>query len=268
MPAGGAIYVSQDGTCRLTGNLFIDNQATGAGSGGGGLYLYTKAATIENNFFAHNTALMGGGMSGVLKPSASTWKLTNNTLWHNNATGQHGGGGAYIGSYTDGATITITNNIIRDNSSGGPGDDLRVDTDSDQNNTGTTVNLNYNLLGPHTSFASGHSDDLYITNTGNYHHHANGTDDPRLKTDGHLPSGSPAINKGICGRWFNDMQGHRFYYRTAPMDDRDGDPRPGTGATGGCDIGADEYRFPWPMFLPAIVRPHLNPYSIPVHPGF
>ncbi len=212
---------------------------------------------------------MGGGMLGILDSSTTTWKLTNNTLWRNDAAGQHGGGGAYIGSYTDGATITITNNIIRNNSSGAQGDDLRIETDMDDNGVGSTVNLNYNLLGPHTSFASGHSDDLYITNTDYYHHNGNGIDDPRLKDDGHLPSGSLAINRGICGTWYYNWQTHKIEYRRiAPMDDRDGDPRPGTGATGGCDIGADEYRFPWPMFLPAIVRPRLNPFSIPVHPSF
>ena len=268
--AGGAIWgQSVHGACELTGNLIIDNQATGDGSGGGGTYLFSKKATIENNFFANNRAFVGGGMSGTLASSATTWTLTNNTLWRNHATGQHGGGGASISSFNNDAIITITNNIIQNNSSGGPtGDDLRINTDMDGDGTGSTVNLSYNLLGPHSDFASGHSDDLYITNTDHYHHHDNGTDDPRLRDDGHLPPGSPAINRGICGMWIPLSPTKRFYYRIAPLTDRDGDPRPGDGATGGCDIGADEYHFPWSMFLPAIVRPHLNLFSIPTHPHF
>ena len=273
---GGAIWGrALQGSCRLSGNLIIDNMAFnrniwGGGSRGGGTYLNSKKAIIENNFFVNNRALMGGGLQGKLASSATTWKLTNNTLWRNHATDPGGGGGAGINIFNDDANITITNNIIRDNSSGGPtGDDLWIGTDMDGNGTASTVNLKYNLLGPHSDFASGHSDDLYITNTDHYHHHDNGTDDPRLRDNGHLPSGSPAINRGICGMWIIDpVHGNRFYYRIAPQTDRDGDPRPGNGATGGCDIGADEYHFPWPMFLPAIVRPHLNPFSIPTHPSF
>ena len=271
---GGAVacFATPQGTCRITGNLIIGNRATryGGGGSGGGIYIDgAMKVTLENNYIVDNSAIRGGGIYGYLSPSNRTWELTNNTLWRNHAAGLYGGG-ANIASDSDDTTITIINNIIRDNSSGGAaGDDLRIDTDMNGNNTASTVNLNYNLLGPHSDFASGHSDDLYITNTDNYHHHDNGTDDPRLRDDGHLPSGSPAINRGICGTWYYNWRTHKIEYRRiAPLTDRDGDPRPGDGATDGCDIGADEYHFPWPMFLPAIVRPHLNPFSIPVHPGF
>ena len=50
--------------------------------------------------------------------------------------------------------------------------------------------------------------------------------DPQLTADGHLPSGSPAVDAGTCA--------------AAPADDIDTDRRPG-GAT--CDIGADEFTF-------------------------
>ncbi len=75
--------------------------------------------------------------------------------------------------------------------------------------------------------------------------------DPRLDTSGHLHNGSVAIDSGICG--FNAFG----YHRIAPYEDMDGDKRPGDGESLGCDIGADEFHaFPWPAFLPAIVRPH------------
>ena len=270
---GGVGLSAPNGSVHVNGNLFIGNQAGDSSNFGfgGGMDLVAQEVEISNNYLADNRATVGGGIDGTVQPASSItqWRITNNTLSHNHATGSFGGG-IMIESYNDLNEITITNNIIRDNSSGGAtGDDLRIITDMDGNGTGSTVNLNYNLLGPNTNFASGHSDDLYITNTDHYHHHDNGTDDPRLRDDGHLPSGSPAINRGICGMWIIDpLHGNRIYYRIAPLTDRDGDPRPGNGATGGCDIGADEYHFPWPMFLPAIVRPHLNPFSIPTHPGF
>jgi hypothetical protein len=61
------------------------------------------------------------------------------------------------------------------------------------------------------------------------------------------PGGSPVINAGICGL----HKGH-FYIRFTPYDDIDGDKRPGDEQESGCDIGADEYHFSWPMFIPAV----------------
>ena len=92
--------------------------------------------------------------------------------------------------------------------------------------------------------------------------------DPLLNSTYHLKKGSPAIDAGICGAWINNG-GNLTYERIAPYDDIDGDKRPGFGKVSGCDIGADEFKpFSWPMFLPAIVRPHLNPYTIPITPRF
>jgi len=65
---------------------------------------------------------------------------------------------------------------------------------------------------------------------------------PQLTSDGHLCTGSPAVDAGIC--------------TGAPTTDYDGDPRP-QGA--GCDIGADEYDTGVTpglstLFLPLILR--------------
>ncbi|MFH2124252.1 MAG: hypothetical protein ABIJ50_12320 [Pseudomonadota bacterium] len=72
--------------------------------------------------------------------------------------------------------------------------------------------------------------------------------DPLLNATYHLSGASPAKDKGICG---SNMF---IYSRIAPYDDIDGDPRPGYGILSGCDIGADEYRFPWIMFNPAFTK--------------
>ena len=101
--------------------------------------------------------------------------------------------------------------------------------------------------------------DVHYTST----HQINGG--LQLDSSYHQKKGSETIDAGLCGEWDQFFS----YKRIAPYVDIDGDKRPGFGKTLGCDIGADEYKpFPWPMFLPAIVRPHLNPYTIPTTPRF
>ena len=73
--------------------------------------------------------------------------------------------------------------------------------------------------------------------------------DAKLNSTYHLTSGSPAKNAGICG--YLTGGGPYQYHRIAPYDDIDGDKRPGWGKLMGCDVGADEYRFPWILFNPA-----------------
>lgn len=70
------------------------------------------------------------------------------------------------------------------------------------------------------------------------------TADPRLSTSYQLQNGSPAIDKGMVTNVTTDI---------------DGDPRP---AGGGYDIGADEYRFPWTVFIPVFL---LNRGQIPTN---
>jgi hypothetical protein len=75
-----------------------------------------------------------------------------------------------------------------------------------------------------------------------------------LNADYHLSGASPAKDKGICGLKIALLGGGFFYSRIAPYDDLDGDLRPGYGIISGCDIGADEYRFPWILFNPAFIK--------------
>ncbi len=73
--------------------------------------------------------------------------------------------------------------------------------------------------------------------------------DPGLDSTYHLTSGFAAKDAGLCG--YLTGSGPFQYHRVAPDEDIDGDPRPGWGKLTGCDIGADEYRFPWILFNPA-----------------
>ncbi len=94
----------------------------------------------------------------------------------------------------------------------------------------------------------GNYDGTYTDNGGNVNA------DPLLKANNHLNLSSPAKDKAVCG-FTVQLNGSSHYIRVAPYDDIDGGPRPGWGITTSCDIGADEYRFPWILFNPAFIKP-------------
>jgi hypothetical protein len=262
---GGGIWCACDyGSVEARKNRFFANTARH----GGGAMITASTVIIENNLVSENSTEYGDGAGfhlGVLanNPDGTGFaEITNNTIWDNSSTytGQ-GGAGIYLDLLYPKSSARLTNNIIRDNISNSPGGttpegrDLHVKTAHDFS-TVSAVSLRYNILGEFADFDTGQSIDLYINDTTNYTHEGNRTADPRLTSTGHLPARSPAIDAGICGYWLTDFQGHRFYLRVAPEEDIDGDRRPGYGVVMGCDIGADEYKkFPWPMFLPALIGP-------------
>ena len=132
----------------------------------------------------------------------------------------------------------MINSILRDNISS---DSFPADLYLYENTGGTiTFNMNYCIFGEYATeagtptFASTHEVDA----------------DPGLKSTYHLTGGSPAKNAGLCG--YLTGIGPYQYHRVAPYDDIDGDQRPGWGKLMGCDIGADEYRFPWILFTPSL----------------
>lgn len=237
---GGAFAESDSGSVRLSKNTFFGNNA----HYGGGAAASSSSGLVDlsNNIFSGNTGYLGGGAFGW--SDTQSVRFTNNTLWENTA---RYGGGLYTRVVDNPARIYVNNNIIRSNSASVDGDDLYVDSDGNDDHIGSNVYLRNNDLGSNSNFNSGRSEDMFITYTDHYLQWNNITVDPRITASGHIPGCSPVIDAGICGL----HKGH-FYIRFAPYDDIDGDKRPGDEQESGCDIGADEYHFSWPMFIPAV----------------
>ncbi len=232
---GGVIVASKAGTAVITDNVFNGNHAIVLS---GGAYADTSSGTsiVTNNIFSENSAGLNGGGVGIVTYSG-TAMITNNTFIENSAT--KAGGGAIIMLNHDAAIANIYNNIFwgnMANNGGNDGNDLFVNSDQDGNGTGATISLYNNDLGPNSDLDSGQSEDLYITDTDNYHHASNIKSDPLLvdpsNGDFHLTSVSPCIDKG-----YNNAP-------ELPSKDFEGDPRiaDGNGDTNATvDIGADEF---------------------------
>jgi hypothetical protein len=225
----------------MTNNTITDNHA----SSGAGIYLYADGdvsstkltATLANNILAINQATSQGGaifaVTGGTKGEI-TLKLTNNTI-SNNEAGLKAGGISLASFDTAKITAPLKNNIVWGNT---------IDISTEQYNSSTlSVTADHSIIGEVDVSAGG----TYTNGGGNLNVN------PLLKSNCHLIGASPAKDKGICGLKIALLEGV-IYIRIAPYDDIDGDLRPGWGMTSGCDIGADEYRFPWIMFNPAFTK--------------
>ncbi|MFZ5798807.1 MAG: hypothetical protein ACOY3O_10315 [Thermodesulfobacteriota bacterium] len=217
----------------FTGNRFLNN--TAGNYNGGGIYFMASdnanlTASLINNIFAGNSAEMGGalGLQASLTGTVDI-TLTNNTMVENHS--QSGGGGILVSSQDEGdALVTIKNSIVWGNTRSTERGDLHL-LQNDPTSTASAT-ANYSLLGS------------VYAGLGSYTAVATYDRDPKLGAGYHLSSGSPARDSGQCGYDFFT------YWRVAPYDDIDGDARPGYGVLWGCDIGADEFTFPWILFSP------------------
>lgn len=215
----------------MTKNRIVDNQA----SSGGGVYFATNGATLnagmENNILAENQALSEGGAVAVAVGVSGTMELTmtNNTIINNQAATKADG----LSLYTNEGTIEafLKNTIVWEE-----GTDIFMEKAGS-----STLSLvaDYSIFGEVINVNG-----TYEDKSSNLHV------DPLVNAEYHLTGASPAKDKGLCGLTL--FFGH--YSRIAPYDDIDGDLRPGDGTILGCDIGADEYRFPWILFNPAFTR--------------
>jgi hypothetical protein len=235
--AGAGIYVSayngSDVSLTLTNNTITENQALRTG---GGIYCVPVAngakidATLENNIIAQNKAMEFGEALGVYVDNGGIMDFTliNNTISENQAGDAEQG--IYLYSRGNGAlNVELKNMIVWGN-----GTDLHLRR---HDASVLTVTSEYSIIGEEVN------ESATYTSTNNLNVN------PLLTTDYHLNGTSPAKDKGICG-----IAAPVQYFRSAPYDDIDGDLRPGWNATTGCDIGADEYRFPWILFNPALMR--------------
>jgi hypothetical protein len=195
---------------------------------------------IENTLFVSNLYKINNTGIHLYAEDTSHQKvqIVNTTITGNKCSSDQGCGVRAEGHDTSEVSLFMANTILHGNYSvNGTASDLlvhRIDSA-----TVSFVGKN-NIIGVPISIGSPD----YTTSNCIF-------GDPKLDSRYHLLAGSPAIDSGLCGYYPNDM--FPVYHRVAPFDDIDGDKRPGLFMLSGCDIGADEYyRFPWPMFLPAI----------------
>ncbi|MEN3039756.1 MAG: hypothetical protein ABDI07_11535, partial [Candidatus Kryptonium sp.] len=161
------------GHVTIEGITFQNGNISGIG---GGLSVKTGLANINltNNTFSNNRAnynnsanneYEGGSGGGVCAYSESgDITLTNNTF-SNNSANQYGGG-ADVYLWNDTATGNIYNNIFWQNTAnagGNDGDDLYVESNENNNQTPSTVNLYNNNFSGNANFQTGQSEDLFIT---------------------------------------------------------------------------------------------------------
>lgn len=154
--------------------------------------------------------------------------ITNNTLTLNSTGGR--GGGLFVSLDDDAATASIFNNIVRENTATGDGDDVFVFDDANRNNTGSPVNLFNNDLSDFFSLCvntGGCTPDISEGNNIDL-------DTPFIDAanrDFHLQEGSPCIDAGDPAA--PDL----------PDADFEGNPRDVDGDGDGTmpDMGADEF---------------------------
>ena len=211
-------------------------------------------ATIENTLIASNIVQKGHSIYiNTDFASSLTLKLVNTTITDNHSSSnKHDNGLHAIASDSSQLHIDCINTLLTDNSTSPAADLLFIQ----QNSASLAFTATHSILGDKQITGN-----VQYTSTNEVH------GDPKFDSRYHMKKGSPAIDTGICGEWILGPILH--YARIAPYDDIDGDRRPGFGKSFGCDIGADEFKkFPWPMFLPAIIHQRHIPFPIPTTPHF
>ncbi|HIB91077.1 TPA: right-handed parallel beta-helix repeat-containing protein, partial [Candidatus Poribacteria bacterium] len=116
--AGAITVFSNDAPTLIIGNTITDNEATGNGSGAGGIHISANQATvtIKDNVIRDNNGSAGyGGGAGGIKVTSNNAEVV---IDDNTIKGNAGSSGIDLGGHGFGPTgsATITNNQISENS--------------------------------------------------------------------------------------------------------------------------------------------------------
>jgi len=215
---GGLSITGESGTVSISNSTIAYNSASGGGSGGegggifNGLDFNVGTVSISNSTIAYNSTGAFGEGAGIYNEYISTMSISNSTIAYNSAPSGQGGGFFNGGSVFNGATVSLSGNIVADNTGGDclntGGDNFdqgyNLSSDSSCGFTGTGSMQNTNpKLGPLAS---------------------NGGPTQTLA----LLKGSPAsdyirLSSGLCPK--TDQRGHK---------------RPDNPHESACDIGAFE----------------------------
>jgi len=204
--SGGAIC--NGGTLTITRSTFSNNSSSGNNAGyGGAILTYAGTLTVTNSTFSGNAATTSGG---AIYSEGGTVQVSNSTFGNNPET--IGGGGALSNA---GSSVFIQNSIVANSANGG-------------NCAGTITSDGYNLSSDSTCAFSG-TGDLNHKNPklGALRKNGGATQTMALQT------GSPALDAG-------NPAGCRDFAGNLLTTDQRGLPRPGSGETTGCDMGAYE----------------------------
>ena len=306
---GGGLYFD-DSPATLIGNTIVSNTAALTGDGeGGGLYFDDSDATLSGNTVQGNTAAAGDGLCGGLYLASSSATLTGNMIQNNTAStaGNGKGGGVCISnrsvtldgnmitgntatlnpsatglggglSIRNGASFTMTNNIVADNhaNTGGSGlwiygssslptsGQLLHNTIADNHSSGEGISVGeYTTLAFTNTIIAGHSSTGITVTAGSK---------AMLESTLWYNSGSDTGGGGTIEIGTNNIYGDPAFANPSAWDyhltfgspaidvginagvttDIDGDPRPWP-ADGAYDIGADEVWWRY-VYLPLVLQ--------------
>jgi hypothetical protein len=252
---GGAIYIGSDGPGEteasvsdsiISNNEAVDYPGSGLlGGSGGGLFITATRGGVTNASFTNNLICDNHGDYEAVyvdaaypytEHASTTVRLTNNTITSNYRRG------ISVSAYTGSTRMYITNSIIWGNVAG----DLNI-VDGD-----LIVNADHSIIGEVDNIGGTYNEGSGVLNS-----------DPLFvdpsQEDYHLRRLSPAVDTGICWRYFPYPP-----VRIAPYNDFEGDARPSAG-TFGCDMGADEY-VPYERFVSTTGTDSGNDCSDPLSP--
>jgi hypothetical protein len=240
---GGGMCVSNSNGILIEGNTLEYNQATGVGGGwGGGLMIFTHYGLLVNgNWILSNHAYLGAGVSVAGDASLT---MTNNIVAENTSSGYGGGLAFYAYEPIDAVTATLLHNTFALNNQGAGEGRSAIHT----HHPYVSLVLTNNLIYSHTyGVIAVTTSTVQLRRTLFY---ANGSD---TSGPGTISNVDPVTGLDpYLNLHFHLSAGSPAIDKgvdAGVSTDFDGHPRP---LRSGYDIGADEYG--WECWLPLIAR--------------